>query len=128
MAIPVDDGVSDLFWDEEGFLVERSTGSRVLDHDGQSVLWQDDPNELLPYEGPTIWAFSSYRYDLTPDTAVTIWIEADTLEVAQLIYQRSAGAGLIVLTVNQWQPDNLAQHLRWVGGSEGNLAAIIQEK
>lgn len=131
MAIPVDDGQSELFWDSDGCLVERSTGNRLLDEQGNPIEWVDpepDPNEAMQYEGPTIWAFSSYRYDLTPDTAVTIWVEAETLPQAQALYQRTAGAGLIVISCARWEPENLAVHRRWLAGAVGNLAAIVQER
>lgn len=128
MAIPADDGTSPYFWSEDGLRIVRETGLPFLDDDGNEVHWiepEPDPNESLPYDGPTIWALLVYRLDLPPETAVTIWIEADTESRARGIYADTAEYGMGLVSVTQWQPTNLAQHLRWVDGREGNLAAII---
>lgn len=129
MAIPVDDGVSDFYWSPEGVLMERSTGLPRLDDDGNEIVWQEpepDPNESIPYSGPTIWAVLTYRLpDPEAHYPETIWVQADTEVEALAIYYATAGQGRELLDVDLWQPDSQAHHLRWLNGHEGNLSQII---
>ena len=134
MAIPADDGVSPFFWNEDGILIERATGEPVLDRDGNPIPWREpepDPNESLPYSGPTLWAVQAYRLDLPLETAVTMWIEAETESRARGLFAETAGYGMALVPgspVQKWQPENLAQHLRWLAGTEGNLAAVLSRQ
>lgn len=129
MAIPVDDGVSDFYWSPEGVLMERSTGLPKLDGGGNEIVWVEpapDPNESLPYDGPTIWAVRAHRSDLPEWTHRTIWIVQDTINDALDLWNDTGAAGMTFQAISLWEPLNLAQHLRWRNGEEGNLAAIIE--
>lgn len=119
---------SPYFWDEEtGRLIDRETGEPVLGEDGQPIIREPDPEESQPYEGPTMWAFTAYRLDLPPETAVTILVENPDVEVATAIFNETAGAGMAALSVKAWAPSSLAQHKRWMSAREGNVAAIIRK-
>ena len=131
MGMPVDDGVSAFYWNEGGLLCERATLAPKLDDNGQPIVWTEplsDPNESLPYEGPALWAVSAYRLDLPPETAVVLWIEAETEGEARTLFAETAGFGMGLISIAAWEPENLAQHLRWIAGHEGKLAAIINRQ
>lgn len=86
----------------------------------------DDAEPVALYEGPKLWAFRAHRHDLQPETAVTVWVEAEGEADARLLFEESAGAGMASLSVAEWLPTDLQHHLRWLDGYEGDLAAIIQ--
>lgn len=128
MPWPVDDGVSAYYWNDYGVLESRETSSPFMPN-GEVIVWvepEPDPNEEIGFFGPTIWAVIAHRLDLGPETAVTIWVEAETEGHARALFGQTAGAGMGLLAISRWEPTNLAQHLRWIAGHEGNLAAIIQ--
>lgn len=120
--------LSPRYWDEEtGYLIDRETGEPVLGKDGQPIIKIPDPEEAVAWEGPTMWAFTAYRLDLPPETAVTILVENPDVEVATAIFNETAGAGMAALSVKAWAPSSLAQHKRWLSAREGNVAAIIRK-
>lgn len=130
MGWPADDGVSRYYWNEDGTLYDREINDPVYGPDGEPVQWvepEPDPNESIPYDGPAIWAAKAYRLDLAPETAVTIWLVRDTEAEATDLFQATAGAGMAILSMALWAPINLAQHLRWLAGTEGDLAAVISK-
>lgn len=86
-----------------------------------------DPNESIPAQIFTTWAFAVHEGD--PTKLKTIWVESETLAHAEDLLNRSGlKGGRTIKSRSQYLPANLAAHLRWVNRIEGNLMATIHEE
>lgn len=82
-----------------------------------------DPNESIPADIPTTWAFVVLD---RLGNEKTIWIEAEFQSEAQTLLETSSLiVGMTVQSSHRYSPDNLAVHLRWLSGvGDTNLYAI----
>ncbi|MNS30655.1 hypothetical protein D3C86_1700070 [compost metagenome] len=84
-----------------------------------------DPNESIPAEIPTTWAFTALAG--LPLREVAIWVEAETLEEAQALFEGNCVTdGSPPLAVARYLPDNLAVHLRWLNAADTTLYAVLR--